>query len=110
MPLCRLLALWTLLALLLVPAFAFAQDLALDGSVAAEAVCPDGGTSVNSLCQTGGTAASRRGCMYGGEHEFDSISLTNGAVICVTPFDGVNRDTTGNLVLKSLSTDRKSVV
>jgi hypothetical protein len=98
---CRLFALWTFLALLLLPGFAFAQELLIDGSVAGPATCPNGGTAVNALCEISPTPAANRGCRYGGEVELDDVTLQNGAVLCVAPFDGADKESTGNLVLKS---------
>ena len=67
--------------------------LTISGAVTTN-LCPDGGTSI-----LGG-----RGCQYAGEKTFDSITLTNGAVIEVTPFNNNagQKATLGNLVLKSL--------
>ena len=78
---------------------AWAQPLVINGSSTAN-TCP-GGT-----VRDGG-----RACQYGGEHTFDAITLSNGAVIYVTPFNGADKANTGNLVLRSLSTiaiDRSS--
>ncbi len=68
--------------------------LVVNGAVTTN-TCPDGGVVI-----LGG-----RGCRYGGTKTFDSITLQNGAVIEVTPFDNnvLNKDTLGNLVLKSTS-------
>ena len=65
-------------------------SLVVDGNVAN--TCPDGGTAIT------------RGCRYSGTKTFDNITLQNGAVIDVTPFDNsaANKATLGNLVLKSL--------
>ncbi len=92
------------LTTILAPSFAWAVPLAIDGSAAGPASCPDGGTAVDRFCQVNATAAQNTGCRYGGEHTFDSISLTNGAHVCVTPFNGTDKQNTGNLVLISLST------
>jgi MYXO-CTERM domain-containing protein len=67
-------------------------NLVVDGSLTTN-TCPDGGTAIN-----GG-----RGCRYSGTKSFDNITLQNGAVIDVTPFDNsaANKATLGNLVLKA---------
>jgi len=67
-------------------------NLVVDGSLTTN-TCPDGGTAIN-----GG-----RGCRYSGTKTFDNITLQNGAVIDVTPFDNsaANKATLGNLVLKA---------
>lgn len=78
---------------------AWAQALTVNGGVTTNA-CPGG------IVRDGG-----RACEYGGEHTFDSITLSNGAVIYVTPYNGSNKTSTGNLVLRSLSSitiDRSS--
>src|SRR6187402_2597658 len=69
-------------------------SLVVDGSLTTN-TCPDGGTAIN-----GG-----RGCRYSGTKTFDNITLQNGAVIEVTPFDNnvANKATLGNLVFKSLN-------
>ncbi len=89
------------LALTLIGSRALAADLILDGSMAGPALCPDGGTAVDKTCQVSATPASNNGCRYGGEKTFGVVSLTNGATVCVAPYDGVNKATTGNLVLKA---------
>jgi hypothetical protein len=95
---------WLVLFLVvLVARSASAVPLTIDGSVAGPANCP-GGTPVDAFCNVNATAAANTGCRYGGEHTFDSILLTNGAFICVPPYDGVNPVTTGNLVLRSDTT------
>ncbi len=105
MPLRTLLA-WVfgLATFLLGPGRALAAPLLIDGSVAGPAVCPGGGTPVDASCQVNATASLNRGCRYGGTHTFDSVTLQNGATLCVTPFDGTDKLNTGNLVLRSLST------
>ncbi len=90
-------------ALLGVSGTAMAVPLSIDGAVAGPANCP-GGTPVDSSCQVNATASVNRGCLYGGEHEFDSITLQNGATLCVPPYNGTDEVNTGNLVLKSLTT------
>jgi MYXO-CTERM domain-containing protein len=64
-------------------------SLVVDGNAAN--TCPDGGTAIT------------RGCRYGGEKTFDKITVRNGGVIEVASFL-TDKTTTGNLVLKSLST------
>jgi hypothetical protein len=67
-----------------------AADLVVDGSLTSNACA--GGTVIN-----GG-----RGCRYGGELSFGNITLKNGAVIEVAPFDNSsNKTSLGNLVLKA---------
>ena len=69
------------------------------------------GSSTTNACPGGMVRDGGRACEYGGVHTFDAITLTNSAVIYVTPFNGTNKTTTGNLVLKSLTTisiDRSS--
>ncbi|MDI1476217.1 vWA domain-containing protein [Polyangium sp. y55x31] len=90
-----------LAVLLLLGPRAYAADLILDGSVAGPAVCPDGGTPVDRLCQVNPTPAQNVACRYGGEKTFGVVSLTKGALVCVAPYDGTNKTTTGNLVLKA---------
>lgn len=102
----RLLRTLTTALAVLVPTLAFgsralAADLVLDGGVAGPAMCPNGGTAVDNTCQVNATAALNRGCRYGGEQSFGMVSLTNGARVCVTPYDGTDRVNTGNLVLKA---------
>ncbi|NUP09347.1 MAG: hypothetical protein HOW73_25115 [Polyangiaceae bacterium] len=81
----------------------FAAPLVIDGSVPAQATCP-GGTPVDSSCAINATTSLNRGCRYGGEHTFDSIEVKNGGWICAVPFDGTDKATTGNVVLKSETT------
>ncbi|TKC98803.1 MopE-related protein [Polyangium fumosum] len=90
-----------LAVLLLLGPRALAADLILNGSAAGPAVCPDGGTPVDRLCQVNATAAQNNACRYGGEKTFGVVSLTNGALVCVAPYDGTNKTNTGNLVLKA---------
>src|SRR5512133_3885326 len=80
---------------------ALAADLVLDGAAAGPAICPDGGTPVTSACQVSATPAANNGCRYGGELTFGTVSLTNGAVVCVQPYDGLDPVSTGNLVLRA---------
>jgi hypothetical protein len=47
---------------------------------------------------------SGKGCIMGGEFTFGSISLTNGALIEVAPYDGSSTTNTGNLVLRATGT------
>ena len=96
-------ALAALFAFLLLPARASAADLVLDGAAAGPATCPDGGTPVDRLCQVNASPAANNACRYGGEHTFGTVSLTNGAVVCVTPYNGVDKNATGNLVLEANS-------
>jgi MYXO-CTERM domain-containing protein len=66
-------------------------NLVVDGTIAN--ACPDGGVVITG------------GCRYSGTKTFDNITLQNGAIIEVTPFDNsaANKATLGNLVLKSLN-------
>ncbi len=91
---------------------ALAADLILDGNMAGPAVCPDGGTAVDRACQVNATPALNTGCRYGGEKTFGTVSLTNNARVCVTPFDGTDRVNTGNLVLKAdvITIDASSMI
>ncbi len=89
-----------------------AADLTINGAIAGPATCP-GGTAVDTSCQVNATASLNRGCRFGGEHTFDVISVTNGGVICVTPFNGTDKVNTGNLVLKatvSITVDATSLI
>ncbi|HPY16398.1 MAG TPA: MopE-related protein [Polyangiaceae bacterium] len=72
----------------------WAQSLTINGAVTTN-TCP-GGT-----VRDGG-----RACQYGGTHTFDAITLINGAVVYVAPFNGSDKNATGNLVFKSKSTIR----
>ncbi|HMY22093.1 MAG TPA: hypothetical protein PKA58_37465, partial [Polyangium sp.] len=89
---------------------ALAADLVLDGGMAGPAMCPDGGTPVDRTCQVNASPALNTACRYGGEKTFGTVTLTNNARVCVTPYDGVDRANTGNLVLKagSISIDASS--
>ncbi len=91
---------------------ALAVDLSLDGSAPGPATCPLGGTPVDRLCSVNATPAANNGCRYGGEVTFGSVSLTNGAVLCVAPYDGVDKNTAGNLVVlaESISIDATSQI
>jgi len=98
---CLLWALFALAPVLLLPASALAADLILNGAMAGPATCPDGGTPVDKLCQVNASPAANTGCRYGGEHTFGAVSLTNGAVVCVTPYNGSDKVNTGDLILKA---------
>lgn len=87
--------------MLLVGSRALAADLILDGTAAGPAMCPDGGTPVDTTCQVNANVALNVACRYGGEKTFGNVSLVNGAVVCVAPYDGVDRFNTGNLILKA---------
>ncbi|NUO50841.1 MAG: VWA domain-containing protein [Polyangiaceae bacterium] len=101
----RLVVAWTLALSVLVGfgSEAWAVPLTIDGSLAGPASCPDGGVAVDRTCTVNATASQNVGCRYGGEHVFDSISLTNNAFLCVTTFNGLDKQNSGNVVLKSLS-------
>ncbi|HEY2410527.1 MAG TPA: hypothetical protein VGI10_31200, partial [Polyangiaceae bacterium] len=93
----------TALAGLFVSLTAAAVPLTIDGSSTAN-TCPNG------TIRDGG-----RACEYGGTQSFDSVTLTNGAVIYVTNYDNTvaNKGAKGNLVLKSatsISIDKTSRV
>lgn len=102
----RLVVAWTLALAVVVGlgSEAWAVPLTIDGSLAGPASCPDGGVAVDRTCTVSATASQNVGCRYGGQHTFDSITLTNNAFLCVTTFNGVDKQNTGNVVLKSLST------
>jgi len=92
-------ALTVALLVLLFGVEVWAQSLTIDGN------------STTNACPGGTVRDGGRACEYGGEHTFDSISLSNGAVLYVTPFNGTDKAGTGNLVLRSTSTidiDRSS--
>ena len=93
-----------MLVVLTVGARASAVPLVVDGSLAGPAVCPGGGTAVDSACNVNAAPGQNRGCRYGGQHTFDSIDVINGGLICVAPFNGIDKQNTGNLVLKSDTT------
>ncbi|MFO0660363.1 MAG: MopE-related protein [Polyangiaceae bacterium] len=95
---------------ILSPSLAHAADLILTGNITGPVTCPNGGTPVDAFCDPSGAAATLIGCMYGGEQSFDSVSLTDGAIVCVKPFDGSDPVNSGNLVLKapSILIDRSS--
>ena len=84
-------ALSTFLAVALVCSRSTAADLALDGT---NLVCPTAGA--NQYSQKVGNA-----CVLGGTWQFGNIALTNGAIVKVNPYDGTNRQTSGNLVLRA---------
>ncbi|MBX3184314.1 MAG: hypothetical protein KF915_16925 [Polyangiaceae bacterium] len=73
---------------------AFAAPLIIDGATPANTSCP-GGT-----VEPGG-----RACRYGGNHEFDYIDIRNGGALNVIPFNGTDRENTGNLVLRATGRD-----
>ena len=99
--LCCVLATLCVLALFTFARPAAAVDLVLNGAAAGPAVCPDGGTAVDKLCQVNATPSANNGCRYGGVHTFGTIALTNGATVCVTPYNGSDKVNTGDLVLKA---------
>lgn len=93
----------TALTLFLLGSPALAADLILDGGMAGPAVCPDGGTPVDKYCAVNASPAANNGCRYGGEKAFGVVSLTNNATLCVAPYNGADKQNTGNLVLKANS-------
>ncbi|MBL9106429.1 MAG: hypothetical protein JNL82_36235 [Myxococcales bacterium] len=96
--------------LTLAPLSAGAVPLTINGANPGPAVCPNGGTAVDRDCNVNGTPAANRGCRYAGDKSFDSVTLTNGATLCVAPYAGGDKNTSGNLVLKapSISVDASS--
>jgi hypothetical protein len=91
------------LAWILVPSPARAADLVIDGSAPGPIACPSGGSAVDRLCRVSPVPAQNNACSYGGTKTFDSVSLTNGATVCVRPYDGFDKVNTGNLILKAKS-------
>jgi hypothetical protein len=78
---------------LLAPSVALAAPLIIDGS------------QTNNTCPGGVVRDGGRACEYGGEHTFDYVELKNNAVLYVRRFDGTNKNTSGNLVLKATGLD-----
>ncbi|MCS6900044.1 MAG: MopE-related protein [Myxococcales bacterium] len=80
-------------ALLFSPLTAWAEPLIIDGSLN------------NNTCPGGIVRDGGRACEYGGTHTFDYVELKNNATLYVTKFNGVNKNTTGNLVLRATGLD-----
>ena len=87
----------------MVPSFALAAPLNIDGGSPGPASCP-GGVAVDSTCHVNSSFVQNTGCLYGGEQTFDSIELIDGAFVCVETFDGSDKLNSGDVVLKSDTT------
>jgi MYXO-CTERM domain-containing protein len=87
-----------------------AAPLVLNGGTPGPAVCPSGGVAVDRDCNVNGMATANNGCRYAGNRTFDEITLTNGATLCVAPYAGGDKNTSGNLIIRapSISVDASS--
>lgn len=78
------------------------------GTAQAAPLIIDGANPTQTSCPGGLVVDGGRSCYYGGTHTFDYVDIRNGGELSVLPFDGVDKQNTGNVVIKATGLDPTS--